>query len=203
MKFVCEGKQPLPTRCTEGFAPWRVYVLLTTCFRSYLVRGRNTYLNKLKKYVFLKDFMSISWNAYVLMELCLSEMRVESSICWLLSVIPSSLLCAPLCFYALFSSLMFLCLHIYFCVARRGCLQIVALACKSTWPFSSYSPYQSNANSSVPISNSWEKESSAPEVTCPLLAGEEGSGNAEMLLSGHCEGCLRNGLQEEVCLSRI
>lgn len=49
MKFVCEGKQPLPTRCTEGFAPWCVCVLPTTCFRSYLVQERNTYLNKLKK----------------------------------------------------------------------------------------------------------------------------------------------------------
>lgn len=128
------------------------------------------------------------------MELCFAEMRVESSICWRLSVIPSSLLCAPLCFYALFSSLMFLCLHIYFYVAHHGCLQIVALACKSTWPFSSYSPHQSNANFSVPTSNSWEKESAAAGVTCPLLAGEEGSGNAELLLSGHCEGRLRNGL---------
>lgn len=141
--------------------------------------------------------MEISQNPYVLIELCLTEMEVETGI--LLTplchpIIPPSCFSLLLCFI-LISDDQFLCLHIYPHRAHHSCHQLLALACKSTWPTSWYSPHQNNAESSVPIANSWEKESATARVICALLAGEVS--HARPLLSGCCEGLLRNGLELE------
>lgn len=157
--------------------PCCVYILLfTTCFRNYLAQKRKAiWINEKEKYVLLKAFMGLSQNPYVLIELCLTEMGVETGnlltpVCQ--PIIPPFCFSLLLCFI-LISHDQFLCLHICFQRARHSCLQLLALACKSTWPTSRYSPHQNNADSSVPISNSWEKESAAARVTCALLAGEE------------------------------
>lgn len=116
VKFLCDGEQPFDYQDdTKEFMPWCVYILLTTCFRNYLVQGRRDIWISWKTVCVFKRLRGH------LPQFCLTEMGAEGDIYSLLSSIISPLrLSLFLC-----SSLMtvFLCVPICLHMSHHGCFK--------------------------------------------------------------------------------